>query len=123
MAVEISKHLMLLFNIRSSQCCLCTLLPFQNISCYCLTLIMTKDREILNLFQNISCYCLTQIEWAIDALGVRFQNISCYCLTVLIFVASFENAAFQNISCYCLTVESMSLQLRLEYFKTSHVIV
>ena len=32
-------------------------------------------------FQNISCYCLTMLEKEDSISAVKFQNISCYCLT------------------------------------------
>ena len=116
---------------------------FQNISCYCLSL-STSPYYSGWKFQNISCYCLSRILilsphfhfiskhlmllfilsfrfWASS--HSSFQNISCYCLSYVNQVFKQLNKAFQNISCYCLSVDDMSLQLRLEYFKTSHVIV
>ena len=54
----ISKHLMLLFNTSPYYFC-----------------------SFVSLFQNISCYCLTVMSQMIIGKGYKFQNISCYCLT------------------------------------------
>ena len=54
----ISKHLMLLFNSRGRGH-LWRSLPFQNISCYCLTVKSVSGFKSIIGFQNISCYCLT----------------------------------------------------------------
>ena len=55
----ISKHLMLLFNQEAIVVSV-PVFPFQNISCYCLTMQSAQQKIAANLFQNISCYCLTK---------------------------------------------------------------
>ena len=98
----ISKHLMLLFNVKEMQKKIDEYL-FQNISCYCLTNTIFLHQLLQPLFQNISCYCLTSIR-IIDLLRIPlFQNISCYCLTSTDPFDVFPVDVFQNISCYCLT--------------------
>ena len=99
-----------------------SLLVFQNISCYCLSLSHTRYIRHSCRFQNISCYCLSMKAWRPALEFIVFQNISSYCL-----------------SCYCRSVcrfiyiskHLMLLFIPIETelacivrdFKTSHVIV
>ena len=99
-------------------------MAFQNISCYCLTLIQGITLAGVFLFQNISCYCLTG-----GAKGARacrriskhlillFNTYDHGCLyasgdiskhlmllfNFLINSVIMFGIVFQNISCYCLT--------------------
>ena len=118
---------------------------FQNIICYCLTLIRSQVLHtglfiskhhmllfncsvmcILSLsdsFQNIICYCLTS-NIPIPCVTISsFQNIICYCLTDAVNAETIRVRRFQNIICYCLT-RPISRQRAWEVnFKTSYVIV
>ena len=99
----ISKHLMLLFNSRGRGH-LWRSLPFQNISCYCLTVKSVSGFKSIIGFQNISCYCLT-ISHCRQRLGLN--TISKHLM--LLFnndgaVIQSRWTKFQNISCYCLTI-------------------
>ena len=95
---------------------------FQNISCYCLSFIITNIPFSICSFQNISCYCLsTTKDVDIDTKG--FQNISCYCLSISCKHTLLNPLQFQNISCYCLSKSKSNKKCSDCYFKTSHVIV
>ena len=74
-------------------------------------------------FQNISCYCLSHISITLIAFSSVFQNISCYCLSVGLGGTSEYIRLFQNISCYCLSSFRRNVLFWLKNFKTSHVIV
>ena len=97
---------------------------FQNISCYCLSIMKICSFTRPELFQNISCYRLSDEVDTINFAGYIFQNISCYCLSstfqifncfskiskhlMLLFITSMHLFSinlnlFQNISCYCLS--------------------
>ena len=70
----ISKHLMLLFNMfrhKVNQ----NLRKFQNISCYCLTIMQLFIFSKIIIFQNISCYCLTGSMIAV-AIGLLYFKTS-----------------------------------------------
>ena len=134
---------MLLFNSK------CSLLhfsytSFQNILCYCLTIIGNVACLQLQVFQNILCYCLTlsplppagvpliskhpmllfnlTLIWGRFKCG-KFQNILCYCLTALCDTLGNLFLWFQNILCYCLTVKMPSDKQLNKDFKTSYVTV
>ena len=94
----ISKHLMLLFN------CISTF--FRTIFCTIskhLMLLFNKTRNSYGKkesgFQNISCYCLTLLLVLHNTLHCLFQNISCYCLTN--DFTSFFNGLFKKTTILC----------------------
>ena len=160
----ISKHLMLLFILFP----LLIKYPLSHFKTSHVIVYPYLDAmpESVSPFQNISCYCLSigAIGSAIG--GGRFQNISCYCLSlnpkeeygtddyfktshVIVYLKEFKRLKkliiFQNISCYCLStppcINSTSFHISkhlmllfieytwnltrflFDYFKTSHVIV
>ena len=116
------RHLMLLFNQKDMQ-----VIQEQNhfkTSHVIVYPYLDAMPESVSPFQNISCYCLSigAIGSAIG--GGRFQNISCYCLSlnpkeeygtddyfktshVIVYLKEFKRLKkliiFQNISCYCLS--------------------
>ena len=65
------------------------LFTFQNISCYCLSVVNLIALPLQELFQNISCYCLSNYNRSRNNTICIFQNISCYCLSVFIFFNNF----------------------------------
>ncbi len=95
----ISKHLMLLF-IEDSE----------------------TETGVAEAFQNISCYCLSVVE---DCMA----TVLCYFKTshVIVYLPeehrTFLFPSFQNISCYCLSRCLIYCNLSHSNFKTSHVIV
>ena len=56
-------------------------------------------KEMRKKFQNISCYCLTMIEKYGSSENFTFQNISCYCLTN--DFTSFFNGLFKKTTILC----------------------
>ena len=121
------------------------LLEFQNIVCYCLSLLhslqmvwkarISKHRMLLFInmeylrlmlghrFQNIVCYCLSQGLPEKRCLYCKFQNIVCYCLSDKHHPGETLIPEFQNIVCYCLSAYSKEETGKPEHFKTSYVTV
>ena len=113
---------MLLFNPLSRQD-IKEIFKFQNISCYCLTVIFRRERTciciskhlmlLFNWFHPLVQNCISiskhlmllfneSIPFKYASL-LLFQNISCYCLTPVLLQDNVLLPIFQNISCYCLT--------------------
>ena len=109
----ISKHLMLLFNRRTTVFRLFEN-GFQNISCYCLTPVLTGNRKFLTIFQNISCYCLTLHCFWVGGLKIISKHL-------MLLFNIFRNYnfeifhTFQNISCYCLTFTRIDSIVNLNF--------
>ena len=94
---------------------------FQNISCYCLSVISQNARsnriisKHLMLLFIIYTAVFRQLLW-----HFKTSHVIVY---LLMGVLHSGYIRFQNISCYCLSV-LLSIRLPLHlYFKTSHVIV
>ena len=97
----ISKHLMLLFielmRMKNENPNL-----FQNISCYCLSLLHDPKYGCVHHFKT-SHVIVYQVEIRGNVGHVLFQNISCYCLSISQPSEVRAVILFQNISCYCLS--------------------
>ena len=117
----ISKHLMLLFNlgfIKQDT----TIVSFQNISCYCLTI----QCHLLNASKWISKHLMLLFNFHQSFVPVVPLHISKHLMLLFNLNSSddfTDTIKFQNISCYCLTL-FINLPHDLSFdFKTSHVIV
>ena len=119
----ISKHPMLLFNeLCSWDNWSCVI--FQNILCYCLTIIGNVACLQLQVFQNILCYCLTlsplppagvpliskhpMLLFNQDGTGVAgtvtiISKHPMLLFNLTLIWGRFKCGKFQNILCYCLT--------------------
>ena len=123
-ALQISIHLMLLFNIYCNFIFLFNE-KFQYISCYCSTLdqcqimitllnfntshvtVQHQSKKQLRLFVLISIHLMLLFNkfWK-DKGGAldEFQYISCYCSTKIGPYTYQARKEFQYISCYCSTI-------------------
>ena len=107
---SISKHLMLLFIY--FHLFLQFLLRYFKTSHVIVYPKKTEHRSSHNEFQNISCYCLSIMKICSFTRPELFQNISCYRLSDEVDTINFAGYIFQNISCYCLS--RMGFQLANE---------
>ena len=89
--------------LRIFLCFFLIVVSFQNISCYCLSLIFFPFFRCLCYFKTshvIVYLCFLVLQFLLSS---TFQNISCYCLSIPDTDEAFEMVEFQNISCYCLS--------------------
>ena len=75
---------------------------FQNISCYCLSLLAAQINHRSEDFKtsHVIVYPLRRYNFLHSK---EFQNISCYCLSEYTLDPEESARIFQNISCYCLS--------------------
>ena len=76
---------------------------FQNIVCYCLSILLFHCVFPCVEFQNIVCYCLSCTGSPVIPSKLKFQNIVCYCLSWSSAGSIPAAVLFQNIVCYCLS--------------------
>ena len=98
--IAISKQLMLLF-IHLNLLVFCLLNQFQNILCYCLSLLPCPLKVSVPDFKTSYVIVYPYLDAMPESVS-PFQNILCYCLSMLMVCMEGSEQIFQNILCYCL---------------------